>query len=317
MTARGDRAAALAHEVGARYGTVASVTRFPTGLCHHVFDVDLGAQGRVVVRVADPEQRRLLVGALAWSARLQPLGVPLPEVLDHDVRAPMPYLVLERLPGTDLGAGARRPDGRRAPRAGAGRRRGAGGSGVARAGRRLRVQRRPGGATAAALVGRRRGGEPAAQRRAAPQRAGSPSRPARARVAGGGGSTSAPRRRPAAAVPRRPHDQERPRRRRPALRGRRRRRRLLRRPARHPRADAGVARRSRVEQRLRRGVARRAGAGRAGRAAFDLLTAVFCLDIASEHGVVFNRDEPSVVDDDRVERLLALARLSARAAAAR
>ena len=50
---------------------------------------------------------------------------------------------------------------------------------------------------------------------------------------------------------------------------------------------------------------------------FDLLTAVFCLDIASEHGVVFNRDEPSVVDHHRGERLLALARLSVRAAAAR
>ena len=69
MTSRTVRATALAHEVGARYGTVASVTRFPTGLCHHVFDVDLGAQGRVVVRIADPEQRRLLLGALALHRR--------------------------------------------------------------------------------------------------------------------------------------------------------------------------------------------------------------------------------------------------------
>ena len=97
------RAAELAVTVGRRYGDVASVTRFPTGLCHHVFDVDLGRGGRVVVRVADPENRHLLVGALAWSALLRPLGVPLPEVLGHDLAGPLPYVVLERLPGDDLG----------------------------------------------------------------------------------------------------------------------------------------------------------------------------------------------------------------------
>jgi aminoglycoside phosphotransferase (APT) family kinase protein len=97
------RAEELARTVGRRYGDVASVTRFPTGLCHHVFDVDLGRDGAVVVRVADPANRHLLVGALAWSALLRPLGVPLPEVLGHDVAAPLPHVVLERLPGDDLG----------------------------------------------------------------------------------------------------------------------------------------------------------------------------------------------------------------------
>jgi hypothetical protein len=45
------------------------------------------------------------VGAVAWAERLRPLGVPLPEVLAHDVGpdAPLPHLVLERLPGDDLG----------------------------------------------------------------------------------------------------------------------------------------------------------------------------------------------------------------------
>jgi Ser/Thr protein kinase RdoA (MazF antagonist) len=98
-------AAELARTVGQRYGRVAAVTRFPTGLCHHVFDVDLGDAGHVVVRVADPGNRHLLAGATAWTARLRPLGVPLPAVLAHDVAAdtPLPYQVLERLPGDDLG----------------------------------------------------------------------------------------------------------------------------------------------------------------------------------------------------------------------
>lgn len=102
---RPQRALELARTVGQQFGTVASVTRFPTGMCHHVFDVELVDHGRVVVRIADPGNRPLLLGALAWSERLRPLGVPLPEVLAHDVApgTPLPYVVLERLPGDDLG----------------------------------------------------------------------------------------------------------------------------------------------------------------------------------------------------------------------
>ena len=100
-----ERAEALARAVARGHGEVAAVRRFPTGLCHYVFDVDLTDGSRVVVRVADPANRHLLVGAVAWSGRLRPLGVPLPAVLAHDLgpRSPMPYVVLERLPGDDLG----------------------------------------------------------------------------------------------------------------------------------------------------------------------------------------------------------------------
>ena len=100
-----DRAAVLARVVAQGYGEVGSIRRFPTGLCHYVFDVALTSGERLVVRVADPQNRHLLEGAVAWSALLRPLGVPLPALLDKDVRerAPLPYLVLERLPGDDLG----------------------------------------------------------------------------------------------------------------------------------------------------------------------------------------------------------------------
>ena len=41
--------------------------------------------------------------AVALSQQLRPLGVPLPEVLAADVEAPFPWMLLERLPGRDLG----------------------------------------------------------------------------------------------------------------------------------------------------------------------------------------------------------------------
>jgi aminoglycoside phosphotransferase (APT) family kinase protein len=98
-----DRAASFAREISSRYGEVASVDRFPTGLCHYVYDVELVGGDRLVVRIADPANRHLLAGAVAWSGRLRPLGVPLPELISFELEGDQPYLVLERLPGTDLG----------------------------------------------------------------------------------------------------------------------------------------------------------------------------------------------------------------------
>ena len=85
---------------------VSSVTRFPTGLHHFVYDVALDSGRSVVVRIAEPGNRPHLQGALHWEAQLRPLGIPLPDLLHADlemVRFAFPFLVLERLPGTDLG----------------------------------------------------------------------------------------------------------------------------------------------------------------------------------------------------------------------
>jgi aminoglycoside phosphotransferase (APT) family kinase protein len=83
-----------------------SVRRFPTGLQHFVYDVELTSGRRAVVRIAEPENRPHFEGALHWDAQLRPLGIPLPDILHADLtmeRFTFPYLVLERLPGTDLG----------------------------------------------------------------------------------------------------------------------------------------------------------------------------------------------------------------------
>jgi len=78
-------------------------TRFTTGAAHYVFEVTFAAQPPVVVRLNTDAGRSAMAGASRLSARLRPLGVPLPAILAEDLTGPFPYLVLERLPGTDLG----------------------------------------------------------------------------------------------------------------------------------------------------------------------------------------------------------------------
>ncbi|MEL6179750.1 MAG: aminoglycoside phosphotransferase family protein [Myxococcota bacterium] len=83
---------------------VAWVQRFPTGLCHYVYDVKLVGGERCVVRLASREHRRDLAGGIHWSRVLRPLGVPLPRLLASNPSAePFPYMILERLDGRDLG----------------------------------------------------------------------------------------------------------------------------------------------------------------------------------------------------------------------
>jgi Phosphotransferase enzyme family len=81
------------------------VIRFRTGLAHYVFDVRTPDQQHVVVRMTDSSPASLN-GAVYWSQRLQSLNLPLPALLGDDRHArltPFPALILEHLPGTDLG----------------------------------------------------------------------------------------------------------------------------------------------------------------------------------------------------------------------
>lgn len=83
-----------------------SVQRFNTGLAHYVYDVVTDHGNAVVVRIAREDMREALIGAVYWSERLRPLGVPLPRILHAELRpetAPFAFLMLERLPGADLG----------------------------------------------------------------------------------------------------------------------------------------------------------------------------------------------------------------------
>jgi hypothetical protein len=50
-----------------------SLSRFPTGFHHWVYDVALDSGRAVVLRIALPENRPALVGAVYWHACLQSL----------------------------------------------------------------------------------------------------------------------------------------------------------------------------------------------------------------------------------------------------
>ncbi len=75
------------------------VRRFPTGLANHVYEVESDA-GTVVARLAHDDAR--IEDAVRWHRLLAPLGVPLAALLGHGTH-PFPFMLLDRLPGTDLG----------------------------------------------------------------------------------------------------------------------------------------------------------------------------------------------------------------------
>lgn len=79
------------------------VRRFGSGLHHYVFEVCFENRAPVAVRVATEHDRSAMIGAAELSRRLRPLGVRLPEIIAEGLHHRFPYLVLERLPGTDLG----------------------------------------------------------------------------------------------------------------------------------------------------------------------------------------------------------------------
>jgi aminoglycoside phosphotransferase len=77
--------------------------RFTTGSAHFVFEVACASGRKVAVRAGPEANRAALMGSARLYGLLRPLGVPLPQILAENLNHRFPYLVLERLPGTDLG----------------------------------------------------------------------------------------------------------------------------------------------------------------------------------------------------------------------
>ena len=78
------------------------LTRMPTGLCHHVFEVELAGGGSLVLRLGRPETAAAIRGGVAWHSRLAGAGVPVPALLAFSLEGEHPYMLLERLAGRDL-----------------------------------------------------------------------------------------------------------------------------------------------------------------------------------------------------------------------
>ena len=76
--------------------------RFATGSHHYVYEAEFEDRPPVVVRIARPDARYAMVGAAQLSALLRPRGIPLPKILAEGLDAEFPWLLLERLPGTDF-----------------------------------------------------------------------------------------------------------------------------------------------------------------------------------------------------------------------
>lgn len=84
----------------------AQATRFPTGLANIVYDVVTTDGTALVVRLARTGDGTRFAGAAYWYGRLAPLGVPLLRLIAHDAaprQGEFPFMLIERLPGTDLG----------------------------------------------------------------------------------------------------------------------------------------------------------------------------------------------------------------------
>lgn len=80
----------------------AAASRFTTGMAFFVYDVSHGGN-HAVVRMGRPEQADALKQGRALMDRLKPLGVPLPQIFAAGEHQGLPYIVMERLAGTDLG----------------------------------------------------------------------------------------------------------------------------------------------------------------------------------------------------------------------
>ncbi|WP_376767605.1 phosphotransferase [Rhizobium leguminosarum] len=83
--------------------TPSGIRRFTTGTSHYVFEALFANRLPVVVRIGDQSARTEMEGAVYLSGLLRPQGVPLPEILAENAHGEVPWLVLQRLPGTDLG----------------------------------------------------------------------------------------------------------------------------------------------------------------------------------------------------------------------
>ncbi len=82
---------------------VATLQRFTTGNHHYVYDASLTNGKHLAARFSSPQERQVARDALTLNQFLRP-ELPLPPIFYHDLDAPFPFVLMERLQGKDLGA---------------------------------------------------------------------------------------------------------------------------------------------------------------------------------------------------------------------
>ncbi|MCD4818687.1 MAG: phosphotransferase [Candidatus Cloacimonetes bacterium] len=82
---------------------IAEITRFETGLCHYVYDVKTDSGEEIVIRIATENSIEELKGGVYWFKKLKAKEIPVPNIIKFDLENNYPYVIMERLIGTDLG----------------------------------------------------------------------------------------------------------------------------------------------------------------------------------------------------------------------
>jgi hypothetical protein len=82
---------------------ILNATRLTTGLCHYVYLLNT-ERGPFVLRVADTSSREYLRGSAYWIPRLQKLSLPVPTIMVDGSEESPAFQVLSYFPGDDLGA---------------------------------------------------------------------------------------------------------------------------------------------------------------------------------------------------------------------
>ena len=80
-----------------------SIQRFATGAAHYVFEASSPEVAPVVARLGRPDRAAGLAEGARLMTQLRELGVPLPKVLAEGSIDGFPFMLMQRLPGTDLG----------------------------------------------------------------------------------------------------------------------------------------------------------------------------------------------------------------------
>jgi aminoglycoside phosphotransferase (APT) family kinase protein len=104
MSTEPDFAELAARAVHDRLGwSPQSIRRFATGAAHYVFEASTAEQPPVVARLGRPDRAAALAEGTHLMAQLRELGVPLPRIFAEGSIDDVPYVLMQRLPGTDLG----------------------------------------------------------------------------------------------------------------------------------------------------------------------------------------------------------------------
>ncbi|MBL8027387.1 MAG: phosphotransferase [Fibrobacteres bacterium] len=78
------------------------ITRFPTGLCHFVYDITTITSSKYALRISSANTCHFIASAMYWNEYLKNLQIPIPSIYAHSLSKPNSYMLIERFQGTDL-----------------------------------------------------------------------------------------------------------------------------------------------------------------------------------------------------------------------